>query len=414
MESSEADTVHAHLPCGIEYGVRYLPGRHVAAFEIRVLAGLGEEPEDKLGLARVLEESITKGTEQRDGRALSDAFDALGAMHGSGAGVETTTFTCTVLPEYFEQAVALHAEFLRTPTFPQDMLDVCLELTRQEHLALQDDPQELAGKYLSRQVYGPILGRHGLGEPETIDSITRDDLVNHWRSRFHSGRMQVCVAGAVEPRRVAEVFERHFAQFGSPEPSGRDHYRLEFTPKTTHHTKELEQEHIGICFPGVYVTADDYPTQRVMIGILAGGMSARLFTEVRERQGLVYWVSAWQESPRGSGMIFLGASTTPERCAKTYQTLLREVDRLSEDLTREELDRVVTGIAAKTETRRYTTRALCGELADDLFHYGRPVPIAEKLDLVRAVTIEDVKRFLEEHPRDRLSVVTLGPRPLAE
>ena len=94
--------------------------------------------------------------------------------------------------------------------------------------------------------------------------------------------------------------------------------------------------------------------------------------------------------------------------------MLREVDRLSEDLTQAELDRVVTGIAAKTRTRGYTTKALCGELGSDLFHFGRPVPMAEKLGWIRAVTIDDVKRFLEDHPRDRLSVVTLGPRALAE
>jgi len=414
METAIARAVHDHLPCGIEYGVLPIRGRHVAAFEIRVLAGLGEEPEDKLGIARVTEETITKGTEQRDGRALSDAFDAIGAARGSGAGVETTTFACTVLPEYFEQAVALHAEFMRTPTFPQNVLDVCIELTRQEHLVLQDDAHELADKLLSRQAYGPVLGRHRLGEPQTIDSITRDDVVDHWRRHFHGGRMLVSVAGAVSAEQVADVFERHFASFGSPGPAGRAHYDLEFTPATAHHPKELQQEHIGICFPGVSVTSDEFPTQRVIIGILSGGMSARLFTEVREKQGLVYWVSAWQESPRGSGMIFLGASTTPDRCDKTYDTLLREVDRLSEDLVREELERAVTGIAAKTDTRGYTTRALCGELADDLFHYGRPVPTAEKLDLLRAVTIDDIKRYLRTHPRDQLSVVTLGPKGLGE
>jgi len=416
MQTTTADAVYHHdtLPCGIEYAVRPLPGRHVVSMEIRVLAGMSEEPPDRLGLAHILEDTITKGTERRDARALSDAFDAIGASRGGGAGLETTTFTCTVLPEFFQQAVALHAEFLRTPTFPQDMLDVAIELTRQEHLALQDDAQELADKYLSRQVYGPVLGRHTLGEPETIGNITRGAVVGQWEKFFAAGRVQVSVAGAVEPARVAAALEREFAGFGAAARAGREHYRAEFSARTTHYDKQLEQEQIGIAFPGVYVTAADYPTQRVVIGILAGGMSARLFTEVREKQGLVYWVSAWQETPRGAGMIFLGASTTPERCDRTHHTLLREIDRLTEDLDQEELERTLAGIEASTRTRGYTTRALCAELADDLFHRGRPMPTDEKLALLRAVTIDDVKAFLAAHPRDRLSVVTLGPKALSE
>jgi predicted Zn-dependent peptidase len=174
----------------------------------------------------------------------------------------------------------------------------------------------------------------------------------------------------------------------------------------------LEQEHIAICWPGVDATHDEFPVQQVTLGILSGGMSGRLFTEVREKRGLVYWVSAWQETPRGSGMVFLGASTTPDRCAKTYTTLLHEVDRLAEDITQDELDRAITGIVANQETRGDATRSRCAELASDLFFFGRPVPIEEKVAKVQAVTIEDIRRYLALHPRDRLCVITLGPRPL--
>ena len=140
------DFAHDCLPCGIEYGVAPLPGRHVVSFQIRMLAGTCAEPADKLGLARIIEETIDKGTKRRTGRELSDAFDVIGAAHRSGTGRETTTFTCTVLPEHFERAVALHAEFLRTPTFPADAFTVNVELTRQELIALEDEPQAIVDK----------------------------------------------------------------------------------------------------------------------------------------------------------------------------------------------------------------------------------------------------------------------------
>ena len=405
------DLVHATLPCGIEYAVAPLP-RRVVTFQIMVLAGTADEPADMLGLAALIEETLDKGTATHTGRELSDAFDAIGAATASGTGRETTTFTCTVLPEHFERAVALHAELLRTPTFTVEATTVNVELARQELTALEDDAHGLADKLISLQAYGPVLGRHPLGEREMLENITRDDLEQHWRSRFHAGRMLVAVAGAVEPVAAASTLEKHFGGFGSAERAGRSPFSPEFTPKMTHYDKQLEQEQIGICYPGVDAAHVDFPTQQVTLGILAGGMSGRLFTEVREKQGLVYWVSAWQETPRGLGMIFLGASTTPERCDQTYRTLLREVDRLAEDVEQEELDRAITGIIAHRETGGDSTRAHCRELAGDLFHYGRPVPPEEKTAKIQAVTVEKIRAYLAAYPRDRLCVVTLGPKAL--
>ncbi len=167
-----------------------------------------------------------------------------------------------------------------------------------------------------------------------------------------------------------------------------------------------------MCWPGVKMTDDAYPAERLTLAILSDGMSSRLFTEVREKQGLVYWVDAWGEHPRDIGMIFMGASTTPARCEQTVRTLLQEVNRLSEDVTEEELSRAQVGIIAKSKTHGDITRARAGELSSDLFHYGRPVPLAEKHDWISAVTIADVQRYLAAHPRDKRCVLTLGPRAL--
>jgi len=409
-----SDLVHENLPCGIELGVAPLPQRHVVSFQIRVLTGACAEPADKLGLARLIGETIDKGTQQRTGRQLSDAFDAIGASRGGATGRETATFGCTVLPEHFAKAVALHAEFVRTPTFPGDAFTASVQLARQELLALQDDAHGLADKLIGLKAYGPLLGRHPLGEPETLDRIIRDDLEDHWRLHFHAGRMMVAVAGAVDPKRVAEVLQEQFDGFGSPHRDGRATFPVEFSAGASHHHKDLEQEQIGICWPGVQATHEDFPIQQVILGVLSGGMSGRLFTEVREKQGLVYWVNAWQETPRGTGMIFLGASTTPDRCDRTYATLLREVDRLASDIQQDELDRAITGIVAALETRGDSTRARCAELGNDLFFFGRPRSDEERVAKVQAVTIEDACRYLTTYPRDRLCVVTLGPRPLAD
>lgn len=419
MSTFDDITHHRRLSCGIDLVVQPLPDRPVAAMEIRLPAGFAFERPEVLGVAHVLDEAITKGTAKRDARGVNDAFDAIGASHDSYAGRETVGFSSLCLPEFIEQVISLHAEILRTPTFPEDACAVAVDLTRQSLAALKDDPDELVRKLMCRQAYGEPLGRHALGDDETLARINRDRIVEHWRRLFSARRMQVAIAGAVDPQRVADIFEREFAGFGPADghsgcgQGDEASPSLRFGPGRSHHFKELEQEHVAICFPGAAVTDPDFPVELVTVGVLSGGMSGRLFTEVREKQGLVYWVGAWADHPRTGGMLHLGASTTPERVDQTYTTLLREINRLSEDLTDEEVQRAITGLVAQVRTRGDVTRSRAGRLADDLFFHGRPIPIAEKLARIQAVTVSDIRDYLARHPRDRLSVVTLGPKELA-
>lgn len=410
--SSKETYHHRKLKCGAEFAAIDMPGRRTASYQIRFLAGLVDEPNDKLGIARIVDETIGKGTEKRTAQQVSDAFDAIGAQSGSGVGRESFVFRCNCLPEYIPQALAIHAEMLRTPTFPEEFCEVAVDLGLQELKALEDDPSELASRMIAPRAYGDVLGRHELGTPETLQSISRQDIVQFWQRNFSANRIQVTVGGAVDIAAFADQFESCFSGMNAGQSDGPASYQLKFSPGTHHQHKETEQQQILLCWPGVAVTEPDYPTERVMLSVLGGGMSSRLFTEVREKQGLVYWVGAWDEHPRGYGMIFLGASTTPARCDQTIKTLLREVERLGEDLTRDELDRAKVGIIAKTQTHGDITRSRVSELSADIFHFGRPMLTEEKNAMVEAVTVDGIRKYLETHSRDRRCVVTLGPRAM--
>lgn len=405
----EENFVNKRLPCGIQFAALPMPGRHIASYEIRVFAGVSDEPDSLGGLARTVEETISKGTEQRSAQELTDAFDAMGAQSGSGVGRESMVFRCTCLPEYIDHALGLHAEMLRTPTFPSDYVDVAIELSQQELTSLEDEPGELARKLISPHAFGEVMGRHELGTAESLARINRDAVVQFWQSCFAASRMQVVVGGDIDVEKAAARIDQLFGGFGAGAAQSNSTTATQFSPGKRHQHKELEQEHILICWPGVPVDHADYPTQRITLGVLGEGMSSRLFAEVREKQGLVYWVGAWDEHPRGTGRLFMGASTTPARCDQTYRTLLREVDRLAEDVTEEEIERTKVGYIAKTQTHGDITRARISELSSDLFYYGRPVPVAEKNAKLSAVTIADVKAYLSNHPRNQLCVQTLGP-----
>lgn len=410
--SLDENYIHRRLDCGVDFAALPLPGRRTTAFDIRILTGMADEPESKLGLARLVEETIGKGTPNHTAQQLTDAFDAIGAQFGSRVGRESFVFRCGCLPEYAEPALELTAETLCSPIFPDEFCRVAVDLGKQELTALEDDPGELARKLIAPEAFGAILGRHELGSLATLERISRVDIQNFWSNNFSSGRMQVAVCGAVDVERFAAKIDSLFREFGRKVPPAPKGFPLKFTPGSRHHQKELEQQHILIAWPGLSVTHKDYPVEQLVLAMLSDGMSSRLFVEVREKQGLVYWVSAWDEHPRNAGMIFMGASTTPARCDQTYKTLLREVDRLAEDVSQDELQRAKIGIIAKMQTHGDITRARVSELSGDIFHYGRPIPLPEKAQMITDVSIKDVQRYLNSNPRDKLCVLTLGTRPL--
>lgn len=403
---------HRLLDCGVELAVDPLPQRHTVALCFRMLVGVADDPPDLTGIGSIVEHTLSKGTRRYDGRELADAFDRLGAQWTTVSGRQSMLVRVLCLPEYVAEVGELVAELLRYPTFPDDACRVAVELAQQDLRQMEDEPHELLRVLLQRLTLGPVLGRHVDGTLESLSHITPPRVRDHWRTMYHAGRLQVAVAGPVAPEKVARQVNACFAGFGSPEPRGRAAADFEFQPAREHRSKELEQQYIGITLPGLPRHDPHFPTEQVLLAVLAGGMSGRLFTEVREKQGLVYWVGAWHEQPRGKGILHLGASTTPERCHRTLETLLAELRRLGVDLTATETLRARDGLIAQYETEDDLTRARASGLSDDLFHFGRPIGREAKLAALRAVTLDDVRAYAGRLPLDRLCVATLGPRAL--
>lgn len=403
---------HLTLPCGAELAVDPLPGRNTVALFFRVLVGSSDDPVGTEGLAYVVERTLSKGTRSYDGRGLADAFDRIGAQWSTASGRQSTHLRVLCLPEFVGEVITLAIELLRYPTFPDEACSVAVELARQELRAMEDEPQDLLRVLIQKLTLGPRLGRPVLGTPESLGLITPARVRGFWEEHYHSGRLQVAAAGPIAAEVLARQVEIAFAGWGRPQWAGREPVALDLQPQTAHQAKELEQEHLALTLPGLPKTAADFPVETVLLGVLSGGMSGRLFTEVREKQGLVYWVGAWHEQPRGAGVIYLGASTTPERCDKTYRTLRRELCRLAEDLSAEEVHRARDSIIAQFETADDLTRARAAGLSDDLVHFGRPIDRQEKLAALRGVTLARARSYASRLPLDRVCVATLGPRPL--
>ncbi len=396
------------LEPGLLLACEPLPQRRTCTLLARMLVGVADEPAEKLGVAAIVEQTISKGTQNYDGRALADAFDAIGATWSTLSGRQSTVVSATCLPEYLPQALALVAEMLCRPTFPEDAVQVAVQHAIDDLKHMEDDPGELLRRDLHRITLGPVWGRYVGGEIETLQTITRDDVYTFWQKNYAASRLQVAVAGAIEPAKVADAVQGAFAALPAGDgPAPRA--EVEIRPATHHRPKELNQQYIGISLPGVPRGDERDAVEDVLLGVLSGGMSGRLFTEVREKRGLVYWVGAWSEKLRGPGVVNLGASTTPQRCHETLEVLLRELSRAGEDITDEEVERARNGRIARLLTESDLTRARAIVLSEDLFFFDQPRGVQARIDRLRAVTTPQVRAYAAELPARPRCVATVGP-----
>jgi predicted Zn-dependent peptidase len=264
---------------------------------------------------------------------------------------------------------------------------------------------------LSRRAWGPMLGRHATGTPETLAAIGRDDLAQWYDTHFAAAGMQVTAAGAFDPDALQAELERLFEGFGNERPPA-EAPEPTFAAGRHHIPKDCEQEALGISFGSLPPDDEDSYAEAVLLEILSGGMSGRLFTEVREKRGLAYWVFASRHWRRGHGRFRLAAGTRPERVHETLEVLLNEVGRLRDDVTEEELARAKTGLIAQMATRGDSTRSRAATIGMGYFYRGRVMSEDERRKRIEAVTTADVRRVLDRQNRDELCILTLGPREL--
>ncbi|MCA9243350.1 MAG: insulinase family protein, partial [Phycisphaerales bacterium] len=264
--ATEQTLTHANLAGGVEFAADVAPDRHTVALTFRMLAGMADENPDYTGLAGIVEDGLAKGTANYTGRALADAFDAIGAQWASASGRQSTIVRVVCLPEYAGAAVDLVAEMIARPTFPDDACNVAVKLSIEERRHMEDDPQDLLGMDIRKLTFGPNLGRYPGGELETLARITPDHVRQFWRENYHAGRLQVAVAGAVDEVELGQRVDRAFAGLGRGERAGRAKAPLEFTAQRSHRPKDLKQQYIAISLPGAARGTPEFPVEQVLLG----------------------------------------------------------------------------------------------------------------------------------------------------
>lgn len=408
---SAGPIVDVTLPSGLRYVGERIERSEAVAVAVRIAAGSKDDPANKLGLADLVTETLLKGTRKRDARALSDAFDFYGIQHHEQTGTESTAVLLRCLPEHLGKAFELLREVLSEPSFPEQECETAKTQAIQSLKRLDDEPLHKVFVLLKELYFGAEWGHIELGREATVPEVSRPDIEAFWQAHYIPSGTAAAVAGKFDPEAVQKELETLLANAGPawpqenpPAPPG-EHVRQ-------HVYKDSQQTQIALAFPAVQRNHPQYYAARVAVGVLSGGMSGRLFTEVREKRGLVYAVGAQAVSLRKCGAVYAYAGTTAPRARETLQVLKAELARLGQDVTQEEIERAKVGLKARSLMDQESTYYRARELLDDVFYEDRVVPITELVEHVNAVTVEDVRKYWTGQPVEPYALVMLGREAL--
>lgn len=404
------DVRHHTFPNGLTLLAESMEHVHSAALNFLVPAGNAFDPPDRLGLSAMLADLITRGAGARDSRQLTLALDGLGLDRSESVGAMHVRFWGATLARNLSAALELYADILRRPRLPDAEVSAIKALALQDIQSLEDEPRQKVLVELRKRHFPPPLGQDKRGTPESVQSATIDDLRRHYHRLFQPRGAILSVAGRVDWGPLLEQVERLFGDW----PPG-DEPVIDLRPplpRREHLTKETQQTQIGVAFASVPIGQPDYYSALGAVNVLSGGMSARLFTEVREKRGLCYAIWATYQTFRDQAAILCYAGTTNDRAQQTLDVTLRELEKLKKGVTRDEVERVRAGLKASLIMQEESTSARAGAIASDWYYLGRVRSLDEIQQAIDALTPAAIVDYVRRYPPGDYTIVTLGPRPL--
>lgn len=398
------------LDNGLTVLLETLPELQSAAYALLIPCGSAYDPVQGNGIASALCDWITRGAGDRDSREVSCELDRLGVQSDTSVNVSHMTMTGACLAGNLTKALGLVGDFVQRPHLNDEEFEGALSGVENELLGLEDDPRQKVMLELIRRYYPQPWNQPPEGTLGDLEFITPERARLQYEHCVRPDRAILGIAGRVTLDEVLPEIERIFGDWqagGVAQPGYgargvmRDHLPAEST-----------QTQIGIAYPGVPYRDPDYYAAWAAVSVLSGGMSSRLFTEVREKRGLVYSVYATLSTLKDEGAVLCYAGTTNERAQETLDVLRSELKRLGEGIGEEELQRAKALAKSSLVMAQESSSTRARSLARDWYHLGRTTTVDEIQAAIEALTTTQVVDYVRRHPADDCTIVTIGPNAL--
>ncbi len=375
---------------------------------IWVDVGTRHEPAALNGVAHFLEHMAFKGTTRRSAAQIAQEIEAVGGHLNAYTARETTAYYAKVLKDDLELALDILADILQHSTFEEAELERERAVILQEIGQANDTPDDIVFDYFQECAYpDQPMGRPVLGRPEIIRRLAREEVRGYLGEHYSAKRMVLAASGNLDHERLVALAERLLGELPSERPLATDPGR--YRGGERREARDLEQLHLVFGFPGVVLRDKDYYAALVLSTALGGGMSSRLFQEIREKRGLVYAIHSFVHAYRDCGLFGIYAGTGEAEVKELVPVLCEEVVRLNEGLSAEELGRAKAQMKAGLLMSLENTSMRCEQLAQYLIIHGTPFDPAELVARIDAVDDAAIARVLALWRTAAPTLAALGP-----
>jgi len=393
---------------GLRVATDYIPTVESATVGIWCDVGTRDEPAAVNGVAHLLEHMVFKGTRRRSAAAIAEEIEAVGGHLNAYTSREFTAYYASVLAGDEALAIDIIADILQNSAFEEG------ELARERTVILQeigqanDTPDDIVFDFFQETAFpDQPVGRPVLGTAERVRKISRAQLAGYMKAHYAGASMVFAAAGKLDHDRVVRLVEAAFAALpagGLGQPDSARYAGGDFRED-----RELEQVHLVLGFEGVrYDDPDNYAIS-VMSTLLGGGMSSRLFQEIREKRGLVYSVYSFNSAYTDTGILGIYAGTGAGEVAELVPVLCEELKKVTQSIGEDELKRARAQIRAGLLMSLESTSSRAEQLARQLLVFGRQIPPEEINAHIMAVDAEAARKVAERCFAPRPTVTALGP-----
>jgi predicted Zn-dependent peptidase len=395
------------LDSGLRIVTDSMPQLRTASLGVFVGAGSRHERQQENGLSHLLEHMAFKGTRRRSARQIAEEIENAGGDLNAETSVEQTAYFARVLGEDSEIALDILSDILTDSQFDAAELEREKGVILQEIGAVEDAPDDLVFDLFTETAWpDQAIGRPILGTRERVRAFDRDAIDLYLRRHYQAGATIVTAAGAVEHGRIVELAERLFAPLGKGDAPAAPAARYRGGESLT--KKGLGQTHIVVGFEGRAAHDEDHDAAHVFAAAAGGGMSSRLFQEVREKRGLAYSIYAFHWAYSDAGLMGFYAGTSPADAGALMEAALDCLAEASHSLSEEEIHRAKAQMKVSLLAALESSGARAQQLARQMLVYGRPLTTEEMTARIDRLTIEDIRKAGAKMLRSAPTITAIG------
>lgn len=396
------------LDNGLRVVTDTMTGVETATVGVWVGSGTRNERKEINGVAHMLEHMVFKGTKRRTALAIAEEIETVGGYLNAYTSREHTAYYAKVMKEDLELAVDMLADILQNSVFDPDELDRERAVILQEIGQSLDTPDDLVFDFFQSTAFpDQPLGWPVLGEPDVVRGMPRESIMGYMQETYGSNTLVLCAAGNVAHDQLVKLANSLFPAL-SPRNNGAAG-SAQYTGGEHRTVRELEQIHLVMGFPGVAYHDEDYFAASVLSTLFGGGMSSRLFQEIRERRGLAYSIYSFNSSYRDCGLMGIYAGTGANEIEELLPVLCSEICALPESLSEKEVTRARNQIKASLLMSLESTGARAEQLAQQMLIFGRPIPVDELVGRVEAVDTTAVASLAKRIFSGKPTMASIGP-----